>query len=56
MLAGEEAQAFLSSVIFWDEKRPVAVDVLKRLDVETLAKALGRSRDLVGNGPIVPKV
>jgi len=28
-------------MIHWDEKRPITVDILKRLSISTLAKALG---------------
>ncbi|MEO0827350.1 MAG: SAM-dependent methyltransferase, partial [Cyanobacteria bacterium J06642_9] len=32
---------FLSSMIFWDEKRPVTIDVLRRLSLKAVAKELG---------------
>jgi len=33
---------FFSSMIFWGGKRPITVDLLKRLDIEALARELGR--------------
>jgi hypothetical protein len=35
-LQGKAAQAFLSSMVFWDEKRPITVELLKRLDLTRL--------------------
>jgi len=29
-------------MIFWGGKRPITVDLLKRLDIEALARELGR--------------
>lgn len=46
LLQSHAAQTFLRSMIFWDDKRPVTVDVLRRLDLEKLADALGRSAGL----------
>ncbi len=34
------AKEFFSSFIFWDEKRPIKVDILRRLDLLALAKEL----------------
>jgi hypothetical protein len=45
LLLSDEAQSFLSSMIHWDEKRPITVDVLKRLSIRKLAAALGRESD-----------
>jgi hypothetical protein len=41
LLHSEDAQIFLNSMIHWSDKRPVTVDVLKRLSLRKLAKALG---------------
>jgi len=30
-------------MVFWSEKRPITVDLLKRVDLEKVAKRLGRS-------------
>jgi len=40
MLASEPAQSFLRSMIFWDEKRPITADLLRRLDISKLAEVL----------------
>lgn len=45
LLQSEEAQAFYHSMIHWDEKRPVTVDILKRLSIQKLATILGREQD-----------
>jgi hypothetical protein len=36
MLNSIPAQTFLESMVFWDEKRPITVDLLKRLDIGKL--------------------
>jgi hypothetical protein len=47
LLAGifnsEAAKALLSSMVFWDAKRPITVDLLSQISVERLANQLGRS-------------
>jgi hypothetical protein len=42
LLNSEPAGAFLAAMVFWDEKRPITVDLLKRLDLTKLAARLGR--------------
>ena len=42
LLSSEQATAFLSSLIFLDSKRPITVDVLRRLSIVELARDLGR--------------
>lgn len=42
LLNSEKAQLFLSSLIFRDAKRPVTIDILKRVDLEKLAKQVGK--------------
>lgn len=49
LLQSPAAQSFLKSMIFWDEKRPITVDVLKRLDMAKLAQSEGRSEDIDGH-------
>jgi hypothetical protein len=41
ILASKPAQEFLRSMIFWDEKRPITVELLKRLDLKALSVELG---------------
>ena len=43
LLRSEVAQSFLGSMIHWDDKRPITIDVLKRLSLEKLAAFLGES-------------
>jgi len=40
LLNSEIARDFFSAFIFWDEKRPITLEVLKRLDILRLAKEL----------------
>lgn len=42
----EPAQEFLGSMIFWSEKRPVTIEILRRLNTPALANELGRGREL----------
>jgi hypothetical protein len=32
---------FLESMIFWDEKRPITIDILRRLSLKAVARELG---------------
>jgi len=41
MLMSDEAQEFYASLIFWDAKRPITVELLGALSLERLATALG---------------
>ncbi len=45
LLCSEAAQALFHSMIHWDEKRPITVEILKRLSINKLARMLGRERD-----------
>lgn len=45
LLNSEPAQQFFESMIFWSDKRPITVDVLKRLDLHALSVVLGREAD-----------
>ncbi len=45
LLHSEPAQGFLHSMIHWDEKRPITVEVLHRLSLHKLAAMLGREQD-----------
>lgn len=46
LLSSDEAAAFLNSLIFSDSKRPITVDVLRRLSIVELARDLGRINEL----------
>jgi hypothetical protein len=45
LFRSEPAQAFLQSMTHWDEKRPVTVEILKRLSIQKLAAMLGREEE-----------
>jgi hypothetical protein len=45
LLCSQPAQAFLESMIHWDEKRPITVEILKRLSIQKLAALLGSEED-----------
>jgi hypothetical protein len=46
LLASEPAQAFYQSQVFWDAKRPITTELLRRLDLPRLAALLGRADEL----------
>jgi hypothetical protein len=54
LLRSEPAQSFLHSMIHWDEKRPITVEILKRLSIRKLAAMLGRERDYAQLAATVP--
>jgi len=43
LLNSEPARAFFSAFVFWDAKRPITIDLLRRLDLSALARELGVS-------------
>jgi len=45
LLQSQEAHEFLRSMIHWDEKRPITVEILKRLNLKNLAVMMGRTKD-----------
>lgn len=45
LLLSDEAQAFFQSMIHWDEKRPVTVEILKRLSIRKLAAMMGQEQE-----------
>lgn len=42
LLNSDVCQRFLRSLVFFDSKRPINIDILKRIDLRKLAKKLGR--------------
>lgn len=44
LLNSPDAKALLSSMIFWSDKRPVTLELLRRLHIGRLAKHLGQER------------
>jgi hypothetical protein len=47
LLNSKTAKQFLSAFIFWDAKRPITVDLLKRLDLLALAQEVGSEETLL---------
>lgn len=47
LLNSKAAQEFYESMIFWSDKRPITIDLLKRLNLKTLASELGQSATYV---------
>src|SRR5271157_346301 len=48
LLNSDIAKEFFSAFIFWDSKRPITVDVLRRVDLVALARELGSERTMRG--------
>jgi len=46
LLNSDACREFFSAFIFWDAKRPITVDLLRRLDVMALAAELGSGEEL----------
>ena len=46
LLSSESATEFLRSLIFTDSKRPLTIDVLRRISLVELARELGRLQEL----------
>lgn len=45
LLASDQAREFFHSMVHWDEKRPITVEILKRLSIRKLAAAVGREEE-----------
>jgi len=41
LVTSDPALEFLESMIFWDEKRPITTEILRRLSLKELARELG---------------
>ncbi|MBU6187430.1 MAG: N-6 DNA methylase [Cyanobacteria bacterium REEB444] len=41
LLNSKPSLEFLESMIFWDEKRPITIDILRRLSLKAVAKEIG---------------
>ncbi len=41
LVTSNSSLEFLDSMIFWDEKRPITIDILKRLSLKAVARELG---------------
>ena len=57
ILNSEPAHEALNSLIFWSDKRPITIEVLKRLNIRAVAKELSREReyDLYTGNWLAPK-
>jgi len=47
LLNSKVANLFLESMIFWSDKRPITIDVLKRLNLQALARELNREDEYI---------
>lgn len=45
IVSSDIAKGALESMVFWNDKRPITVDLLKRLNLAALAEALGRGAE-----------
>ncbi|MFO0751903.1 MAG: N-6 DNA methylase [Thermodesulfovibrionales bacterium] len=45
LLNSQPARDFFDSIIFWSDKRPITIDILKKLDLHALSKELGKEED-----------
>ena len=49
LLDSTAAKEFLTSFIFWDDKRPITAELLDRLDLFALAKELGKLAEFISS-------
>lgn len=58
LLTSTPSMTFLDSIIFWDEKRPITIDILKRLSLKAVAENLGLKNTYLSwhNDNILPEV
>jgi hypothetical protein len=47
LLNSDEANSFLESMIFWEDKRPITIDVLKRLSLRNLALSINKEMEYI---------
>lgn len=45
LLNSNLAKDYLNSMIFWEDKRPVTIEILKRLNLQALARSLGSENE-----------
>jgi hypothetical protein len=45
VLNSDISKRFLNSMIFWEDKRPITIEVLKRLNLQSLARSLGKESE-----------
>jgi hypothetical protein len=46
LLSSSQATAFFNSLIFVDSKRPITIEILRRLSIVQLARSLGKFEEL----------
>ena len=49
LLNSAVARDFFSAFVFWDAKRPITADLLRRLDLQSLARELGVAPPILGD-------
>lgn len=54
LLNSPTATDFYSSMVFWSDKRPITVDLLRRLSLAKLAAEMGRMADYERYAPVAP--
>ncbi|MBN1487394.1 MAG: SAM-dependent DNA methyltransferase [Anaerolineae bacterium] len=47
LLNSEIAQQFFEAFIFWDAKRPITIEILKKLDLVALAREFGKEEEML---------
>lgn len=45
LLESEAVRRFLDSMIFWEDKRPITIEILKRVNLQSVARLLDRESD-----------
>ncbi len=53
LITAKPALEFLESMIFWDDKRPITIDILRRLSFQAVARELGMLEDYLKWGEVV---
>ncbi len=51
LLNSDKSQAFFSTYIFWDSKRPITASLLSKIDIGKLASIYGKTVESAGNLP-----
>jgi hypothetical protein len=49
LLNSDPAQHFLNALIYWPDKRPITIELLKRLDLRSVAQTLGLEEQYLAN-------
>ena len=45
LLNSQPCREFLAAMVFWSDKRPITIDLLKRVDLEKVSQVLGRGAE-----------